>query len=166
MVTEAEASLKTQMFEIYIRAPAEAIWDAITTPEWTAKYGYRAPCHYELRAGGAYYVKATPEMKQYGVPDTIIDGEVVEAKAPHRLVQSYRWMFTPEQKEEGFTRVTWEIVPTGAGFCRLTITHEAGNAPSMAAAIGSKFNNTGGGGWNWILSDLKSLLETGKTMAA
>ncbi len=35
----------------------------------------------------------------------------------------------------------------------------------MAAMVASKFSVTGGGGWNWILSDLKSLLETGKTLA-
>jgi hypothetical protein len=39
------------------------------------------------------------------------------------------------------------------------------NAPLMAAATIAKFSEQGGGGWNWILSDLKSLLETGKTLA-
>jgi hypothetical protein len=38
-------------------------------------------------------------------------------------------------------------------------------APIMAAQTAAKFSFRGGGGWNWILSDLKSLLETGKTMA-
>jgi uncharacterized protein YndB with AHSA1/START domain len=161
MAAEVEESLKTQVFEIYIKAPAEAIWEAITTPEWTAKYGYRAACHYDLRPGGAYRVSANEGMLKYGLPETIIDGEVLESSPPHRLVQSYRWLFTPEQKKEGFTRVTWEIAPSGIGFCRLTITHETANAPSIAGMIGSKFSTQGAGGWNWILSDLKSLLETG-----
>jgi uncharacterized protein YndB with AHSA1/START domain len=166
MAAEVEERLKVQVFEIYIKAPAEAIWDAITTPEWTAKYGYRAPQHFELCPGGAYRAMATPEMLKYGVPETIIDGEIIESLPPTRLVQSYRWMFTPAQKDEGFTRVTYEIQPTGLGFCRLSITHEAPHAPSIAGAIGSRFSTQGGGGWNWILSDLKSLLETGKTLAA
>jgi hypothetical protein len=38
------------------------------------------------------------------------------------------------------------------------------DAPLMAAATIAKFSERGGGGWNWILSDLKSLLETGRTM--
>jgi hypothetical protein len=61
--------------------------------------------------------------------------------------------------------VTWEIHETDAGFSRLTVTHELEGLPGMAAAVSSKFSKMGGGGWGWILSDLKSLLETGKAMA-
>jgi hypothetical protein len=57
-------------------------------------------------------------------------------------------------------------VDTGQGFCRLTVTHDVTNMPLMAAATASKFSTDGGGGWNWILSDMKSLLETGKNMSA
>lgn len=165
MSTETQARVTTQVFEIYIKAAAERIWEAITSPEWNDKYGYRAPGTYELRQGGQYRVKANAEMRSFGLPETIIDGEVIECSPPHKLVQSYRWLFSEETKAEGFTRVTWEIVPTNAGFCRLTVTHELEGAPSMAEAVRSKFNEQGGGGWNWILSDLKSLLETGKTMS-
>jgi hypothetical protein len=66
---------------------------------------------------------------------------------------------------EGFTRITSEIEPTGAAFCRITVTHELEGAPLMAAATASKYNGRGGGGWSWIISDLKSLLETGKPLA-
>jgi uncharacterized protein YndB with AHSA1/START domain len=165
MSTQTQTRVTTQMFEIYIKASAETIWDAITTPEWTAKYGYRGPISCDLRAGGQYRAHATPEMRSMGLPDVIIDGEVIESVPPRRLVHSYRWLFSQEHKAEGFTRVTWEIEPTEAGFSRLTVTHELEGAPMMAAATSSKFNTQGGGGWNWILSDLKSLLETGKTMA-
>ena len=30
----------TQVHRIYIKATPQAIWDAITKPEWTARYGY------------------------------------------------------------------------------------------------------------------------------
>jgi uncharacterized protein YndB with AHSA1/START domain len=166
MSTKAQAGLSTQVFEIYINATAAAVWDAITNPEWNAKYGYRAPTTYGLRPGGQVRVTANAEMRTMGLPETIIDGEVLECAPPHKLVQTYRWLFTEESKAEGFTRVTWEIVPTEAGFTRLTVTHELEGAPQMAAAVSSKFNTHGGGGWNWILSDLKSLLETGKTLGA
>ena len=66
----------------------------------------------------------------------------------------------------GFTRLTFEIEPTSAGFCKLTVTHNTTGAPMMSAATQSTFSEQGGGGWNWILSDLKSLLETGKNMTA
>src|SRR5688572_13368767 len=165
MSTKAQAGLSTQVFEIYINATAEAVWDAVTNPEWNAKYGYRAPTTYGLRPGGQVRVSATAQMRTMGLPETIIDGEVLESAPPHKLVQTYRWLFNEAHKGEGFTRVTWEIVPTEAGFTRLTVTHELEGAPQMAVAVKNKFSTQGGGGWSWILSDLKSLLETGKTLA-
>ncbi len=166
MEASKKAGLITRIHEIYIKAPQLQIWEAITTPEWTEKYGYGAAAEFDLRPGGAFCYKASPQMKSFGLPDTIIDGEVFEADPPRRLVHSYRWLFSDANRAEGFTRVTWEIEPTEAGFCRLTVTHEMENAPIMAEATASKFNTRGGGGWNWILSDLKSLLETGKRMSA
>jgi len=157
-------SVITQIHQIYIRATPEAIWEAITSPEWNGKYGYRAPGAYELKPGGAYRVKANPQMRGMGLPETIIDGEVIEAMPPRKLVQTYRFLFSPQNEAEGFTRVTWEIEPTSQGFCRLCVTHEMKNAPIMAAATASNFNERGGGGWTWILSDIKSLLETGKLL--
>ena len=166
MSTQAQTGVTTQVFEIYIKASAEAVWDAVTNPEWNAKYGYRGAMTYDLRAGGQFRVHANPQMRSFGLPEVIIDGEVLECVPPRKLVQTYRWLFTEENKAEGFTRVTWEIVPTEAGFTRLTVTHELEGAPAMAAGVSRKFDTRGGGGWNWILSDLKTLLETGKTMTA
>ena len=154
----------TQIFSIYIKAPAEKIWDAITTPEWTAKYGYQAPTEYDLRPGGAFMAHPNDPMKAIGLPDPMVDGEVVEADPPRKLVQTYRFLFTDDDRAEGFSRLTWEIKPMSAGFCRLTITHELEDMPRMAAAVSSEFNEQGGGGWLWVLSDLKSLLETGQAM--
>jgi uncharacterized protein YndB with AHSA1/START domain len=165
MDASKKESLTTQVHEIYIRAAPQLIWDALTTPEWTAKYAHRAPTEYELKPGGKFRAKATAGMRAVGLPEVIIDGEVIEASPPHKLVQTFRFLFTAENKAEGFTRVTWEIAPTSAGFCRLTVTHELDGAPLMAAATSSKFNDHGGGGWLWILSDLKSVLESGKSMS-
>jgi uncharacterized protein YndB with AHSA1/START domain len=155
-----------QVFEIYIKASAQKIWDAITQPEWTKKYGYKAAAEYDLRAGGIFCEHASPEMRAMGLEDVIIDGEVIEADPPRKLVHTFRFLFTPEQKAEGFTRITWEIETTTPGFCRLTITHDTAGAPGMASMVAGKYSDRGGGGWTWILSDLKSLLETGAPMAA
>lgn len=164
MSTSAKTSVTTQVYEIYINAPAQAVWDAITTPEWSKKYGYKGPMEYDLRPGGAFRVKATPDMLSFGMPEVVIDGEVIEADPPRKLVHTYRMLFNAGTKAEGFTRVTWEVEPTTAGFTRLTVTHELEGAPGMAAMVASKFSEQGAGGWSWILSDLKSLLETGRTM--
>ena len=154
----------TQVHEIYIRSTPQAIWDAVTQPEWTAQYGYRALAEYDLTPGGHFREKANAEMQSMGLPEIIIDGEVIEAFPPRKLVHTLRFLFTDENKAEGFTRITWEIEQTEGGFCRLTVTHDVTGAPLMAAATSSKFNGRGGGGWTWIISDLKSLLETGKTL--
>ena len=155
----------TRVHEIYIKATPEMIWDAVTNPEWTAKYSYRTRAEYDLKPGGAFRHKANDQMIAMGLPETCIDGEVVEARPPFKLVQTFRFLFRPEDKAEGFTRVTWEIEQTPGGFCRLTVTHELDGKPRITAATQSKFDMQGGGGWNWILSDLKSLLETGKTLS-
>src|SRR4051812_26317956 len=81
------------MHEIYIKAPAATIWDAITTPEWSQLYGYRGIYEYDMRPGGKFRAKANEGMLKYGLPETIIDGEVIECKPPTKLVQTYRFLF-------------------------------------------------------------------------
>jgi uncharacterized protein YndB with AHSA1/START domain len=165
MATESKGSVTTtQVYEVYIKAPPQAIWDAITSPEWTMKYAYRGAVEYELRPGGAYRAHATPEMQSFGIPEVAIDGVVEEADPPRKLVHTYRFLFSDAHKAEGFTRVTWEIEKVSAGFSRLTVIHELEGAPMMAGMVASKFSEQGAGGWAWILSDLKSLLETGSSM--
>ena len=164
MAAETKASVTTQVYEVYIKATPRAIWDAITSPEWTEKYGYKGRVQYDLRPGGAFRAYATPEMMKMGLPEVVIDGQIVEADPPRRLVQTYRFLFGAETKAEGFTRIAWEIEPATAGFSRLTVTHELEGAPIMAAMVASKFSEMGTGGWAWILSDMKSLLETGSSM--
>lgn len=160
--TMSETTIK--VFEIYIKAPAQTVWEAITTPEWTGRYGYKAMSEYDLRPGGAFVVRSNEGMRAMGLADIIIDGEVIEVDPPHKLVQTYRFLFTDQTKAEGFTRITWEIAPTPGGFVRLTVTHDLTGAPIGAGMVTSKFSDQGGGGWNWILSDLKSLLETGANL--
>ena len=98
------------------------------------------------------------------MPDVVIDGAVEEADPLRKLVHTYRFLFPEASQAEGFTRVTWEIEKVAAGFSRLIVIHELEGAPSMAAMMASRFSEEGTGGWAWILSDMKSLLETGSSM--
>jgi uncharacterized protein YndB with AHSA1/START domain len=164
MATDTKTSVTTQVYEVYIKAAPKAIWDAITSPEWTAKYGYKGRVDYDLKPGGAFRAHATPDMLKFGLPDVVVDGEVIEADPPRKLVQTYRFLFNADMKAEGFTRITWEIEPTASGFSRLTVTHELEGAPIMAGMVASKFSEMGTGGWAWILSDMKTVLETGSAM--
>jgi uncharacterized protein YndB with AHSA1/START domain len=160
----------TQVYRIYIRADAQAIWDALTQPEWTARYGYTGYAAYDLRPGGAYTVRATEAFKAAGeangrpVPDVVIAGEVIEADPPHRLVTTFRMLMDPEIAAEPVTRITHEIKDRGNGMCELTLTHELDGADRLAAIVRGDFEDFGaGGGHAFTISDLKSLLETGKS---
>ena len=165
MATAAKAGVTTtQVYEVYIKAPPDAIWNAITSREWTVKYGYQGAAEYELRPGGKYRAHASADMRAMGLPDVLIDGEVEEADPPRKLVHTYRFLFGDETKAEGFTRVTWEITKVAASFCKLTVVHELEGAPIMANMVAAEFSEQGTGGWSWILSDMKSVLETGSSM--
>jgi len=109
MATESKAGVATtQVYEVYIKASPQAIWDAITSPEWTVKYGYQGAVEYDLRPGGAYRAHSTDQMKTFGLPDVVVDGAVEKADPPRKLVHTYRFLFSDAMKSEGFTRVTWE----------------------------------------------------------
>ena len=160
-MTTMETGVATHVYRVYIRATPEAIWDAITKPEWTERYGYRGRADYELKPGGAYRGLATAAMLATGTPDVVVDGEVIEVDPPRKLVQTWRFKWDPDLVAEGFTRVTWEIGEESGGISHLTVTHELDGAPMTAAQVASAAPiSQGGGGWTWILSDLKTLLET------
>jgi uncharacterized protein YndB with AHSA1/START domain len=154
-----------QMYRVYIKAAPEAIWEAITTPEWTVRYGFAPVVEYELRAGGAFRSHANEGMLALGCPEIISDGEVLEVDPPRKLLQTYRMTMTPEMQAEGFTRLTYEIEPVRGGVCKLTVTHDMSVAPMWASVMRGDAESTGaGGGWSEILSGLKTLLETGEQL--
>jgi uncharacterized protein YndB with AHSA1/START domain len=165
MSTMAETKVMTQVYRVYIKATPQAIWDAITKPEWTQRYGYRGIAEYDLRPGGKYRALATEEMQAMGMTEVVVDGEVIEADPPRKLVQTWRFTWDEEIAAEGPTRVTFDIEEDDGGITRLTVTHELENAPKTAEQLASVAKiYEGGGGWSWVLSDLKTLLETGNSL--
>lgn len=178
MMTTTKQAPSTQVYRVYIKAAPQKIWDAITDPEWNSRYGYGGRGIYELKPKGRFVTYTSEEMKQgakaqgYEVPDIAVDGEVLESDPPKKLVVTWRMLMDPGMAAEGFTRLTYEITELpkegeGPAVSRLTVVHELESAPSLAHMVAGGMEDVGaGGGWNWILSDLKSLLETGKIMAA
>jgi uncharacterized protein YndB with AHSA1/START domain len=155
----------TQVYRIVIKASAQAIWDAITKPEWTERYAYGGRAEYDLKAGGRFRMWASAEMKAVGLPDKLIVGEVIESDPPRKLVQTWHPLFNADTAAETPTRLTYEIQENQGGVCTVTITHDVTGAPLVAGMVpGGGDPARGGGGWPWTLSDLKSLLETGKRM--
>ena len=71
----------------------------------------------------------------------------------------------PDIAAEGFTRLVWEIEEADGGITKLTVSHELEGAPKLAALVAGEREAEGaGGGWSWVLSGLKTLLETGKSL--
>jgi len=164
-------AVTTQVYRVYIHASPQAIWDAITQPDWTERYGYGGRAEFDLRPGGSYRSMASQEMKEAGaargdeIPEAAVDGEVIEVDPPRRLVQTWRLLLDPSCAAEGFTRLTYEIEETPGGVTRLTVVHELEGAPTVAALVAGEREAEGaGGGWNWVLSGLKTLLETGASL--
>jgi uncharacterized protein YndB with AHSA1/START domain len=171
MTTATETAVTTQVYSIYIKATPQAIWDAITKPEWSERYNYASRVDYDLKPGGRFQATPSDLMRQrakengFPVPDVLVDGEVLEADPPSKLVQTWRMLMDPEMQAEGFTRVTWEITPIDEAVTKLTVVHELEGAPKLAVMVGGGREVEGaGGGWNEVLSGLKTVLETGESL--
>ena len=142
---------------------AERFWTAITDPGEVSSW-MGGPARVDLRPGGAYRAVACEEMQAMGMPELLLDGEVIEADPPRKLVHTWHPLWDESVTAEAPTRVTYEIDEDDEGYTRLTVTHELEGAPFTAesVAVGPARLHEGGGGWPWILSSLKTLLETGK----
>jgi uncharacterized protein YndB with AHSA1/START domain len=137
----------TFVYVTYIRTTPDELWSALTSPEFTRKYWFGVHQQTDWKAGSAWKL-VFPDGR---VADT---GEIVEIDPPRRLVLRWRNEFRPELKAEGYSRCVVEIEPAGEAV-KLTITHAIDRDAS-------KFIEAVSGGWPRILSNLKSLLETGK----
>jgi uncharacterized protein YndB with AHSA1/START domain len=165
-MTTAESTTTVQVYRVWIKATPQAIWDAITDPEWTDRYGYQGRVDFDLRPGGRFKAGASADMKAYGSPDVVVDGEVIESDPPRRLVQTWHPIWSEEAAAERPTRLTYEIEEGENGVTKLTLIHDVEGAPSVAVMVSGGLEHTGaGGGWAFVLSDLKSLLETGSALA-
>jgi uncharacterized protein YndB with AHSA1/START domain len=146
--TMVEEVTTTQVYRVFIKATPEAIWDAITKPEFTEQYFHGV--RIELRDGRRW--SSLGDGRAWDEP-------ILEEDPPRRLVHSWRSAYDPDLAAEEPSRVTWEIDPRDDGTCLLTVVHDRlEGAPKTAA-------NVAGEGWMFVLSNLKTFLETGKPLA-
>jgi uncharacterized protein YndB with AHSA1/START domain len=138
----------TFVYVTYIRTTPEKLWSALTDVEFMKQYWFGMSCESKWTAGSPWRM-VSGDGKVYD------DGEIVEAEPPRRLVIRWRHQNKPELKAEGDSLCTMELEPTGPAV-KLSITHTIEREPS-------KFIEAVSGGWPKILSNLKSLLETGTT---
>jgi len=150
MTTIETQNLTVQVYQLFIKATPEAIWEAITKPEFTTKYFHGAR------------IEVTPERRRTFSPDGSDDwgeGAVTEFDPPRKLVHEWRSAYNEELAAEEPSRVTWEIEPQEGDLALLTVVHDRlEGAPKTAASVA-------GPGWMMVLSGLKTLLETGKPLS-
>jgi len=143
-----------QVYTVFIKAPQAKVWDAITKPEFTHRYFYGSEAKAATWKPGSRLL-----WTQHGSDDELVDGEVIEYDEPRRLVFSWITKYDPELTPEGPSRVTFELSETDDGLTRVTCVHD--DFPA-----GSKVYDNVAGGWPYVLSGLKTLLETGSPLVA
>jgi uncharacterized protein YndB with AHSA1/START domain/DNA-binding transcriptional ArsR family regulator len=137
----------TFVYVTYIESTPEKVWHALTDPDMTAEYWGHSNVS-DWQVGSSWEHQRTD-----GTRTADVVGTVVESVAPTRLVTT--WAAPGDEGAEGPSRVTFDIEPYGE-IVRLTVTHEdlADEAERADAAAG----------WAAVLSNLKSLIETGHVL--
>jgi uncharacterized protein YndB with AHSA1/START domain len=141
------------VYVTYIRTTPERLWTALTDREFTKKYWFGTQCESEWTPG-------SPWRLVFADGALADSGEIVEADPPRRLVIKWRNEWKPEMKAEGYSLCTMVLEPVddvAVPAVKLSITHTIERADSPF--IGAVSN-----GWPRILSNLKSLLETGEIL--
>jgi uncharacterized protein YndB with AHSA1/START domain len=135
------------VYVTYIESAPEKIWRAITDPELTAEYWGHSNVS-DWQVGSSWEHQRTD-----GTRTADVVGAVVESAPPTRLATT--WDEPGEHRAAGPSRVTFDIQPFGE-IVRLTVTQEnlADEAERDASAAG----------WSAVMSNLKSLMETGHTL--
>jgi uncharacterized protein YndB with AHSA1/START domain len=136
----------TFVYVTYIRTTPNELWSALTDEEFMKQYWFGTHCESEWTPGSSWTMRH---------PDGRItdSGQIVESDPPRRLVIRWRHELKPELEAEGDSLCTMELEPIGPTV-KLSITHTIDREPSQLIVAVS-------GGWPKIMSNLKSLIETG-----
>jgi uncharacterized protein YndB with AHSA1/START domain len=137
------------IYVTYIRTTAARLWQALLDPEFTRQYWAETWQESEWTPGASWRIM---------IPDGRVgdSGEILEIEPERRLVLTWKNEFQPELREEGYSRLTYELEPVGESI-KLTLIHEMDRPQS-------KLIDAVSNGWPHILASLKSLLETGQSL--
>jgi uncharacterized protein YndB with AHSA1/START domain/DNA-binding transcriptional ArsR family regulator len=145
----APMSAPRQVYEIFIRATPEQVWQAITDPALTERYYYGTRVESDWQPGSPYVYRGQDGSDQ-------LVGEILEIDPPRRLVTTFKAVWDEDVRADAASRLTWEIERFGPS-TRLRMIHDE-LVPGSATA------ESVGGGWSVVLSGLKTVLETGEPL--
>lgn len=138
------------VYSIYIAAPAEKVWQALVSAEFSRQYFSGLAVEVEEKVGGAFVLRA-PDGSVH------ISGEVIECEKPKKLTVTFNVNWPGLVEALGVELVRYEIEPAG-DTVKLTMS-QLHDRP-----ISDDILSGGREGWPAILSSLKSLLETGRAL--
>ena len=136
-------------YVLYIKASKEQVWEGITNPEKVTQYYMCQAMKIGAQAG---------EPIEYGAGgEVFIAGEMLEIIPNEKLIHTFQFMGSHEQDAEHEpSKVSYELIPEGE-LLILVLTHTGFSERN------DTFRSVTGG-WPYVLSNLKTLLETGKTL--
>lgn len=136
------------VYVTYIETTPEKLWQALTSSEFTRQYWFGAEVRSDWKAGSPFALSLDGEVTD--------SGEILEADPPRRLSYSFKHHKYEELRHEPISRVVFTLEPFGP-VVRLTVLHDG-------FIEGGNYLGAVSNGWPAILSQLKSLLETGKLL--
>ena len=140
-------AVSTFVYVTFIRTTPDRLWSALVSPEFMKQYWFGMHIETDWKEGSSWQLKFSDGRVADG-------GEIIEFEPPKRLVLKWRNEWKPEFAAEGYSRCTMDLEPL-EGAVKLSITH-------VMDRPDSKFIQGVSGGWPRILSNLKSLQETGE----
>ncbi|MBR1178963.1 SRPBCC family protein [Bradyrhizobium sp. KB893862 SZCCT0404] len=132
----------------YIETTPEKLWEALTSSEFTKQYWFGAEVRSDWKIDSPFALLLDGEITD--------SGEILQADPPRLLSYSFKHHKFAELRGEPISRVVFTIEPFGS-LVRLTVLHDG-------FVEGGKYLGAVSNGWPAILSQLKSLLETGKLL--
>jgi uncharacterized protein YndB with AHSA1/START domain len=141
------------LYEIFIRAPRQRVWDALMDPANTVRYFHGTRFDSTWQPGTPYLCVIADGERQ------AVDGVIEECDPPNRLVMTWHVRYDPEMEAEPASRVEWKLIDANAdgSATRLTLRHgDLALSPKTWRHVKL--------GWVAILDSFKSLVETGEPL--
>lgn len=143
-------AITKHVYQIFIKATPEQVWDAIIEPSYTRRY-------FHGTSFDSPPVSGEPYRTSLGDGRPAVDGTIEEMDPPKRLVMTWHVLYDVKMSEEPPSRVEWLVEPVGDGLTRLRLEHgDLALSPLTWANVKD--------GWVYVLDGLKTVIETGESL--
>lgn len=143
-------SITRHVYRIYVNAPIDAVWTAIVDPAFTRRYFHGTSFDAPPREGEPYRTSLADGRGA-------IDGVIEVLEPPRRMVMTWHTLYDAALEAEPPSRVEWTLSDVGDGLTRIDLVHgDLASSPLTWSNVKD--------GWTWVLSGLKTVVETGESL--